>query len=70
MFNIIRYSFILLAYLVGAAGGFAWCVINKSYFIAICVLLLAWLGFFKAKYYFDKLYALIKAKQSEAEEKE
>lgn len=43
------YLFGLCAYVVGAIGGMGYALYNKAYFIAICVAVLAWMGFPIAK---------------------
>lgn len=49
------YLFGLCAYVVGTIGGIGYAIYNKAYLIAICVAVLAWMGFPVAKKWFDSL---------------
>ena len=52
------YTFALMAYLMGAFGGFGYACYSGSYVIAAAVLVLAIMAFPKAKEYFQKLTSL------------
>ena len=52
------YMFALMAYLMGAIGGFGYVCYNHAYVIALAVLVLAVMAFPTAKNYFDKLTSL------------
>lgn len=49
------YFFGLFAYMIGTIGGFGVATYNKETFIAICVLVLAAMGFPVAKRWFKSL---------------
>lgn len=50
--------FALMAYLIGAIGGFGYACYNHAYVIALAVLVLAVMAFPTAKNYFDKWTSL------------
>jgi hypothetical protein len=45
----------LCAYAVGTIGGIGYACYNRAFFIAVCVALLAWFAFPKAKQFFNEL---------------
>lgn len=51
------YFFVLCLYILGAIGGFGYCVYAKAYLIAIAVLALAAMAFPYAKQCFKNLIA-------------
>ena len=52
------YMFALMAYMMGAIGGFGYACYNHAYVIALAVLVLAVMAFPTAKRYFDKWTSL------------
>ena len=45
----------LCAYVLGALGGFGYAIYSKAYLIAVCIVVLAWMAFPKAKEWFNDL---------------
>lgn len=53
----IGYFFGLFAYIVGSIGGFGYAAYCKAWFIAVCIVVLAYMAFGTAKGWFKGLTA-------------